>query len=150
MMSSRRPWVTKLRPELEPKLVRNPSGSGRMLVPTPLLVAAEVRRVRRGALATPSRIRSALARHMGAEVTCPLTTGIFLNILAGAAEEQLREGHRPVAPYWRVVEEDGSLSVKRPPGPDRQAARLRAEGHRMERLARGTWRVRGFRKHAAR
>lgn len=149
MMSSRTPWVAKLRPELEPKLVRNSSGPGRMLVPTPLLVAAEVRRIRRGSLATPSRIRAALARRFGADVTCPMTTGILLNILAGAAEEQLATGRRPVAPYWRVVEEDGSLSLKRPPGPDRQASRLRSEGHRMERQPRGTWRVRGFRSGRA-
>ena len=117
-----------------------------MLVPTPLLVADQVRRIRRGALGTPARIRTALAERLGAEVTCPLTTGIFLNILAGAAEEQLRAGRRPVAPYWRVIEEDGTLSLKRPPGPARQASRLRAEGHRLERVAGGKLRVRGFAK----
>jgi hypothetical protein len=144
MKSSRTPWSHKLRPELEPKVVWAPGG-GRMLVPTPLLVAAAVRRIRRGSLATPARIRAGLAKQLGTDVTCPLTTGIFLNILAGAAEEQLAEGRRPVAPYWRVVEADGSLSPKRPAGPARQAARLRDEGHRLERLSQGSWRVVGFR-----
>lgn len=148
MKSSRTPWISKVRPELEPKVVPAPGGKGRMLVPTPLLVAAEIRRIRRGSLATPARIRSALAKQLGADVTCPLTTGIFLNILAGAAEEQLAEGRRPLAPYWRVVEEDGSLSMKRPAGPDRQAARLRAEGHRLERLRQGSWKVTGFRERS--
>jgi hypothetical protein len=149
MKSSRTPWVDKLRPELEPKVVDAPRGQGRMLVPTPLLVAAEVRKVRRGSLVTPSRIRAALARKHGADVTCPLTTGIFLNILAGAAEEQIAAGRRPLAPYWRVVEEDGSLSLKRPAGPERQASRLRAEGHRLARTPRKSWRVEGFRKGGA-
>ena len=148
MKSTRTPWITKLRPELEPKVVPAPGGKGRMLVPTPLLVVAEIRRIRRGSLATPARIRSALAMKLGADVTCPLTTGIFLNILAGATEDQLAEGRRPLAPYWRVVEPDGSLSMKRPGGPVRQAARLRAEGHRLVRLPRGTWRVAGFRERA--
>lgn len=150
MKSSRTPWVTKLRPEQEPKLVEAPRGAGRMLVPTPLLVAAEVRRIRRGSLVTPARIRTALARKLGADVTCPLTTGIFLNIIAGAAEEQLAQGRRPAAPYWRVVEEDGSLNPKRPPGPERQASRLRAEGHRLKRTSRGKWQVEGFQEQSAR
>jgi alkylated DNA nucleotide flippase Atl1 len=56
-------------------------------------------------------------------------TGIFFNIIAGAAEEQLTAGHSPIAPYWRVVRDGGTLSPKTPSGPDRQAEHLRQEGH---------------------
>jgi hypothetical protein len=58
-----------------------------------------------------------------------MTTGIFLNILAGATEEAIAEGRRAVAPYWRVVDDRGGLPPKFPPGQARQAAHLRAEGH---------------------
>jgi alkylated DNA nucleotide flippase Atl1 len=58
-----------------------------------------------------------------------MTTGIFLNILAGATEEALAEGLPAVAPYWRVVDDRGGLPPKFPPGRARQAAHLRAEGH---------------------
>jgi len=90
-----------------------------MPVPTPLLVAEEVRRVRKGRLRTPRDLRERLAPRAGADVTCPMTTGILLSINAGAAEEQIAAGKRPVAPYWRVVGEDGRLNPKWPPGPAR-------------------------------
>lgn len=141
-MRTRTSWLPKLRPDQEPKFVQDPRGKGRMLVPTPLLVAEEVRRVRKGRLLTPGELRERLAARLGADVTCPMTTGIFLSIIAGAAEEQLAGGKRPVAPYWRVVGEDGRLNPKWPPGPARQAERLRQEGHRVSRdRVRDSWTV---------
>jgi len=132
---TRVPWVTKLRPDLKPKVVADPRGRGTMLVPTPMLVAEEIRRTRRGRLVTPAALRFTLAARFGTDKTCPFTTGIFLHIVAGAAEEQLAAGRRPVAPYWRVVGESGELNPKSPPGPARQAAHLRREGHRVRRRA---------------
>src|SRR3972149_4092138 len=77
------PWVAKLRPELKPKVVASPRGRGTMLVPTPLLVAEEVRRVRRGRLVTPAELRRRLALRFAADQTCPLPMGILLHIEAG-------------------------------------------------------------------
>jgi hypothetical protein len=104
-----------------------------MLVPTPLLVARALRRVPAGRLITAAQLRTRLARRAGADFTCPMTTGIFLNIIAGATEEALAEGRPPLAPYWRVVDERGGLPPKFPPGQARQAAHLRTEGHRLGR-----------------
>ena len=131
VMRSRTPWKLKLHPEQQPAIV--PDRRGRMLIPTPLLVARALRRVPTGRLITAAQLRARLARRAGADFTCPLTTGIFLNILAGATEEALAEGRAPVAPYWRVVDEQGRLSPKFPPGSQRQATHLRAEGHRVTR-----------------
>lgn len=115
-----------------------------MLVPTPLLAAEEIRRVRRGRLVTPADLRERLAARFGADQTCPLTMGILLHIVAGAAEEQLVAGKRPVAPYWRVVDEKGALNPRTPPGPERQATHLRNEGHVVRRLTgSGRWKVVG-------
>jgi hypothetical protein len=109
-----------------------------------MLVAEEVRRVPPGRLATPAQLRERLAARLGADTTCPLTMGILLHIIAGAAEEQLAAGKRPVAPYWRVVGEEGRLNPKTPPGPGRQAARLRSEGHKVRRMpGSGRWQVVG-------
>jgi hypothetical protein len=104
-----------------------------MLVPTPLLVARALRRVPAGRLITPAQLRHRLARAAGADLTCPMTTGIFLNIIAGATEEAIAEDKPPLAPYWRVVDERGRLPPKFPPGTNRQAAHLRKEGHRVSR-----------------
>jgi len=138
---SRVPWVDKLRPDLQPKVVAAPSGRGTMLVPTPLLLAEELRRVKAGRLVTPAELRDRLARRCGADRTCPLTTGILLHIVAGAAEEQLAAGKRPVGPYWRVVDEKGYLNPRWALGPERQAAHLRREGHQVKRLSSGRWQV---------
>jgi hypothetical protein len=127
VMRSRTPWSTKLRPACEAQIVADPRG--RMLIPTPLLVAAELRRVPRGRLITAAVLRERLARRAGADFACPMTTGIFLNIVAGATEEAIAAGRRPVAPYWRVVDDKGRLPPKFPPGAARQSAHLRAEGH---------------------
>src|SRR6185436_15767982 len=146
MMRSRTSWIAKLRPDQQPKLVRDAGGRGLMLIPTPLLVAGVLRTIKRGRTTTPSRIRARLARAHGAAVTCPLTTGIFLSIIAGAAEEQLQSGKRPVAPYWRVVRDDGSLNPRFPPGPSCQARHLRAEGVALVATpGEAKWRLRGTR-----
>ena len=103
-----------------------------MLIPKPLDVDALVRRVQRGKLATVDQIRERLARDFGADLTCPLTTGIFLRIAAEAAEEDASRGERDITPYWRVIKGDGSLNEKLPGGVEAQSHRLRNEGHAIE------------------
>jgi hypothetical protein len=144
-MTSTRSWVAKLRPDLEPKVVEDRRSGRQTLVPSPMLVAEEIRKVKKGRLVTSQELRAALARRTGAEAACPMTTGICLSIVAGAAEEQLEAGKRPVAPYWRVVEKDGTMRKSNPAGPAVQARHLRREGHRVAK-ARGKelWRVEGF------
>ena len=131
MMRSRTSWLPKLRPDQRAKIVRDPRG--RMLVPTPMLVAQALRRVPAGRLITAEQLRGRLSRSAHADLTCPMTTGIFLNIIAGAAEEALASGTRPVAPYWRVVRPDGSLPPKFPIAVGVQSAHLRDEGHQVMR-----------------
>ena len=126
------PWSAKLRKDMKHLVTPDPKGRGQMLLPTPMLVAQEIATVPKGALITASTLRSRLARRFGADFTCPLMTGIFFNIIAGAAEEQLAAGQPPLAPYWRVIRDDGSLSPKTPDGPECQAEHLRAEGHAIQ------------------
>jgi hypothetical protein len=77
-MKSTKSWTAKLRPELEPKIVEHERSGTRMLVPSPMLVAEELRRVRKGRLITPAKLRQRLARRTGAETACPMTTGATL------------------------------------------------------------------------
>ncbi len=129
MKRSRTPWTAKLRPGMEPEVAADPKGRGQMLFPTPALVAEEISTIPPGALRTVSALRLRMARRFQADLACPLMTGIFYNIIAGAAEEQLAAGQPPLAPYWRVILDDGTLSPKTPGGPEQQAERLRQEGH---------------------
>jgi hypothetical protein len=102
-----------------------------MLVPSPRQVEALIRSVRKGRLITVAQMREILAAQHMTDLTCPLTTGIFVRIAAEAAEEDAQAGKTRITPYWRVVGADGSLNPKYPGGADRQAGRLRAEGHRI-------------------
>ncbi len=130
---SRVPWREKMERPQEPKLVQVPPrmsrfGSGMMLIPTPKLVDEIVRQVARGRLVTVGEIRRKLAADFSADVTCPLTTGIFVRIVAEASEEDRANGRKRVAPYWRVIKDDGSLNPKFPGGEQLQARYLRREG----------------------
>ena len=130
---SRVPWREKMERPQEPKLVPVPPqmsrfGKGMMLIPTPKLVDAVIRKVPRGKLITVGTIRKKLAAEHGADVTCPLTTGIFIRIAAEASEEARANGAKRTTPYWRVVRDNGELNPKFPGGVSRQTRYLRAEG----------------------
>ncbi len=101
----------------------------RVLVPTPLLVDKMIRTAGKGKLITINQIREKLACEFNTEVTCQITTGIFIRICAEAAEEDIQSGKKDVTPYWRVLKSDGSLNPKYPGGIDAQAKRLKSEGH---------------------
>jgi hypothetical protein len=130
-IKTRKSWQEKLE-EGERKVVDDPRGRGRMLIPKPLDVDALIRKIARGKLATVEQIRNRLAKDFGADFTCPLVTGVFLQIVAEAAEEDSQQGEEAVTPYWRVIKADGSLNEKFPGGVARQAAHLREEGHTIE------------------
>jgi len=132
-MKSKLSWREKLEKDQQPKLVDIPPkmvrfGKGKMLIPTPMLVDKLVRRIPKGKLVTVSELRRKLAADFGADVTCPLTTGIFVRIAAEAAEEDRANGRRRIAPYWRVVKDDGSLNPKFPGGEKQQSQCLRDDG----------------------
>ncbi|HYX28471.1 MAG TPA: hypothetical protein VE863_07885 [Pyrinomonadaceae bacterium] len=131
--TNRSGWRAKLEKPQEPKVVRIPPkmsrfGKGTMLIPTPMLVDELIRRVPKGKLITGSQLRRKLAFDFATDVTCPLTTGIFVRIAAEAAEEDRANGKRRLTPYWRLIKDDGSLNPKYPGGVESQARYLRAEG----------------------
>lgn len=112
-----------------PPAMQKRFGAGTILIPRPLDVDALIRSIPRGQLITQTHIRTLLAKRYGADVTCPLTTGIFVRIAAEAAEEDRRAGTQQITPYWRVVRDDGTLLEKLPGGAAAQARRLAEEGH---------------------
>src|SRR5271169_1228459 len=110
---SKTSWRAKLYKPTMPKLVpvsdglARRLGHGMMLIPTALEVDAMVRKIPYGQVSTLGQIRSRLARWHNADVTCPLVTGIYLRIVAEAAEEDRLAGKTDITAYWRVVRDDG-------------------------------------------
>ena len=132
-VTSRTRWREKLEKPQEPKVVQvSPKmsrfGNGTMLIPTPKLIDDLIRTVPKGKLVTVGELRRKLAKDFGTEVTCPLTTGIFVRIAAEAAEEDRANGKKRITAYWRVVKDDGRLNPKFPGGVAQQGSYLRAEG----------------------
>jgi alkylated DNA nucleotide flippase Atl1 len=102
-------------------------GGTRMLIAPPLAYDEIMRRVPSGKVITSDKIRSYLAKNHGADFTCQLTAGIFINIAANASEE--READK--IPYWRTLKKDGELNEKYPVGIEGQKALLEEEGHEI-------------------
>jgi alkylated DNA nucleotide flippase Atl1 len=107
-------------------------GTGTVVIPAPREVDEIMRSVPKGKLITINQIRARLAKRHGANIGCPITTGIFAGIAARAAEEDTAEGKKDITPYWRTLKMGGVLSEKFPGGVEAQAKKLRAEGHTIE------------------
>lgn len=86
----------------------------RMYISNPKVIDAYVRTIPKGKSVTMKTMRKDLALDHGAEVTCPITTGIFLRIVAEAAHEQLQQGKSiaRITPFWRVIDSTMPLAKK--------------------------------------
>ncbi len=147
---SRTKWSEKLKRPEKPEIKPAPEkwaqkhGGNRMLIPTPLLIQNLVKQIPSGKLTTVRLIREKLAAEHQADFTCPLTTGIFLRIVAEAAEESRAEGQSEIPPYWRVVGDDGTLNPKFPGGIDQQKQYLQNEGFEIIPKGKKKWMVKDF------
>ena len=111
--------------------MRKAWGSGTLVIPSPREVDEIMRKIPKGKLTTINHIRSALARKHGATIGCPITTGLFARIAAGAAAEDEAEGKKHITPFWRTLKSRGELNPKYPGGIQGQRRRLQAEGHKV-------------------
>lgn len=100
-------------------------GGTRLLIAPPIAYDTIMRRIPAGKLITSDRIRAHLAVRFGADSTCPLTAGIFINIVAKASIERGTDE----TPFWRTLKKDGELNEKYPEGVEGQKKRLEMEGH---------------------
>ena len=115
-----------------------------MLISTPQEIDEVVRKIPKGKLATINSLRERLARQHGTTITCPVTTGIFMNIVARAAAEMEEMGAKRVSPWWRVLKTGGALNEKYPGGTAAQKKRLAAEGFRIVKKGKSSLMVEDF------
>jgi alkylated DNA nucleotide flippase Atl1 len=100
-------------------------GGDKMLVAEPLAYDRVMRTIPYGKVTTSEHIRKYLAVQSGADYTCHLTAGIFINIVAHASIERDTDQ----TPYWRTLKKGGELNPKFPGGTSDQKVLLEAEGH---------------------
>lgn len=94
-----------------------------MLISSPGDIAAYLANVPKGETRTLDRLRNELARKAEAQSMCPVTTAIYLRVVAEVSLRDLEEGKRldEVVPFWRVVMPDSKVAKKLSCGPDHVA-----------------------------
>jgi hypothetical protein len=100
-------------------------GAGKMLLPSPATVAAEIEKVPPRKLITTNLLCQKLTQQFNVRGTCPVTTQKALQAVA----------HDPSSgvAYWRVIKANGGLMTRFPGGAEGQAERLRKEGFALDR-----------------
>ena len=136
MAYKRKSWADKIKPEMQFKIERTdkkfadiPEGSN-MLIPTPLIVDAYIRAIPEGRERSLQQMRKDLAAEYNADYTCPVTSGIFLRIVAENAFEQLNTGvpESKITPFWRMLTPSSPTAKKLSFGTDFLAGQRRREG----------------------
>jgi len=85
-----------------------------MLVATPLMVDAYIREIPHGATKTIPEMRDDLAAEQACSGTCPMSTSIFVRMVAEAALEDLADGKTvsEVSPFWRMITSKDKMAKK--------------------------------------
>lgn len=109
-------YLTRTKPEvkkLDKAFADIPEG-GMMLIATPQIIEDYIKQIPEGKTVNLSTLRKDLALEHQAEYTCPVTTGIFLRIVAEANYEQFQNGKKieEIAPFWRMIDEKMPLAKK--------------------------------------
>ena len=119
-MASKKSWLDKLNEKREPKIKKIeidfadiPAGST-MLIATPKLIEQYIQEIGFGERVDTKTLRKDLAIEHNADYTCPVTTGIFLRIVAEANYEKLQQGNliEGITPFWRVIEPKSTIAKK--------------------------------------
>jgi hypothetical protein len=130
--------------KLPPRVAHwGPPGAS-MVISTPREIEEVTLSIRKGKLMTLNGLRQVIAKRHQTTITCPVTTGIFLGIVAKAMAEREMMGVKKVAPWWRIVKTDGSLNDKMPGGLAEHRRRLEAEGFKVVRNGKNGMMVEGF------
>lgn len=119
-MTKKKTWIEKLNEKKEPhiKQIKTdfadiPAGSN-MFIATPQLIDNYIKKIGFGKCIDTKTLRKYLALEHDADYTCPVTTGIFLRIVAEANHEKLQQGLslENITPFWRVIEPNSALAKK--------------------------------------
>lgn len=113
-------WRKRFAAKKEPKRVVLPTdfagirAGSTLYIGTPGVIANYIAAIRAGETRSIQRLRNELARRNDADATCPVTTAIFLRVVAEAAWDDLQNGTpaAEVVPFWRVIEPDTPIARK--------------------------------------
>lgn len=119
-MASKKTWTEKLHCDKVPKIKRidfdfaDIPANSNMFIATPQIIENYIKHIPKGKKVSVQTMRKDLAIENRADHTCPVTTGIFLRIVAQANFEKYLQTNslKGITPFWRVVEPNSTLSKK--------------------------------------
>lgn len=83
-------------------------------ISSPLEIAAELKKIPPGTTLSIQQFRRNIAKVQNCDATCPVSTSLFLRIVAEHAWEEfnLHKNLQDLAPFWRVIEPDSQMAKK--------------------------------------
>ncbi|MCZ8023600.1 MAG: hypothetical protein O9294_17685 [Cytophagales bacterium] len=119
-MAKKKTWLDKLNESKQPHIVKLEKAfagipaESRLFIPSPKLIDEYIQHIGYGKQTDVKTMRNDLAIEHNAENTCPVTTAIFLRIVAEANYEKFQQGTpiEKITPFWRVIEPQSTLSKK--------------------------------------
>ena len=99
-------------------------GEGMQVLPSALEIRQVMRTIPKGKVMTVKEVCVVLAKKHRVDMACPYTTGILMNIVARAIEEDENDD----TPWWRTLGSIGEIKPRYPNAPEEQMALLEAEG----------------------
>ena len=98
---SKRPHQVKV---IDKKFADMPAGTN-MFIATPKIIDDYVNHIPEGVQVDLLTMRKDLAAEYEAEMTCPVTTSIFLRVASEVAFEKYQNGETldKITPFWRVI-----------------------------------------------
>ncbi|MCU0441984.1 MAG: hypothetical protein MUE96_06275 [Bacteroidia bacterium] len=107
-------YLTVTTPEVkrtDKKFADIPEGAS-MLIATPQIVDTYIKSIPKGKTADIKTMRNDLAAAHHSEYTCPVTSGIFLRIVAEKAYEEYQQGKKKITPFWRMISPQSPTAKK--------------------------------------
>ncbi|HTN47775.1 MAG TPA: hypothetical protein VL098_15610 [Flavipsychrobacter sp.] len=136
MTTKKKSWKEKMNPKAQWQLEKTtkkfadiPEGAT-MLIATPTIVEDYVKNIPEGSSSNIQQMRKDLAATYHADFACPVTSGIFLRIVAEKAYEEYIEGKSPeeIVPFWRIIDKKSPTAKKLTFGMEWVSAQRKSEG----------------------
>ena len=119
MPRARKTWAEKMKAKpphhvfLDKDFAGIPKGS-KLHISSPVEVAEELKNIPSGSIISIQAFRRRLAEKNNCDATCPVSTSLFLRIVAEHTwDEFSRTGStKELAPFWRVIESSSPMAKK--------------------------------------
>jgi len=119
MPRAKKTWAEKINAKpphhvvLEKDFAGIPKGA-KLHISSPVEIAAELKTIPPGSFMSIQAFRRRLAEKNKCDATCPVSTSIFLRIVAEHTWEEFNSSSstQDLAPFWRVVESSSPMAKK--------------------------------------